>query len=202
MKNTFVLLALLLAFLTSCTNVYFDQPQPKNGKNLEFVPRELHGKWVDKLDTIYITKNGFTEVNVKTDSLDKITSVKTEKIFLSDSLVLNKAGKYYVINLLEKKNWQVIIMDKQSNGDIIWYYPAKPPFFGQGRDLKVKKVIGKINGIETIDKSLTNKDKGSSMTVYYKGQFRINDIKKVLLEENQLWIFKSDGSIIEPQKDN
>ncbi len=48
-----MLLALLLAFLTSCTNVYFDQPQPKNGENLKFVPKELRGKWVDKLDTIY-----------------------------------------------------------------------------------------------------------------------------------------------------
>ena len=202
MKNSVILLALIFAFLSSCTNVYFDQPQPKNGENLNFVPNELQGKWVDKLDTIYITKNGFEEVNVKTDSLDNIISVKKEKFFLSDSLVLNKAGKYYVINLLEKENWQVIILDKQNNGDIVWYYPSKPPFFGEGRDLKVKKVIGKINGVETIDKSLTNKDKGSSITVYYKGQFRINDIKKVILEENQLWIFKSDGSIIEPQKKN
>lgn len=200
MKNTIILLALLVAFLTSCTNVYFNQPQPKNGKHLKFVPEELQGKWVDKLDTIFITKNGFEEVNVKTDSLEKIISVKKEKFFLSDSLVLNKAGKFYIINLLEKGNWQIIILDKQSNGDIIWYYPCKPPFFGEGRDLKVKKVIGKIKGVETIDKSLTNKDEGTSITVYYDGQFRINDIKKVILEENQLWIFKADGSIIDPQK--
>ena len=199
MKNTITLLALILA-LTSCTNVYFDQPQPKNGKYLKFVPEELQGKWVDKLDTIFITKNGFEEVNVKTDSLDNIISVKKEKFFLSDSLVLNKAGKFYVINLLEKGNWQIIILDKQSNGDIIWYYPSEPPFFGEGNDLKVKKVVGKIKGVETIDKSLTNKDEGTSITVYYEGQFRINDIKKVILEENKLWIFKADGSIIDPQK--
>jgi len=186
MKNTILPFIFLLVIINSCTNVYFDQPQPKNGKNLKFVPKELHGAWVDNLDTIYITKNGFVEVNVKTDSLDNIISVKTENILLSDSLILNKAGKYYVLNLLEKGNWQVIIMDKQRSGDIIWYYPAKPPFFGEGHDLKVKKVIGKINGVETIDKSLSNKDIGSSMTVYYEGQFRINDIKKVILEENQL----------------
>lgn len=200
MKNKILPLLILLILIYSCTNVYFDQPQPKNGENLKFIPKELHGTWVENLDTIYITKNGFIEVNVKTDSLDDIISVKTENIFLSDSLILNKAGKYYVLNLLEKGNWQVIIMDKQRSGDIIWYYPAKPPFFGEGDDLKVKKVMGEINGVETIDKSLTNKDKGSSMTVYYEGQFRIKDIKKVILEDNQLWIFKSDGTIIEPQK--
>ena len=81
MKNSVILLALIFAFLSSCTNVYFDQPQPKNGENLNFVPSELQGQWIDKLDTISITKNGFEEVNVKTDSLDKIISIKKEKFF-------------------------------------------------------------------------------------------------------------------------
>lgn len=202
MKSTLIILTLLTAFLSSCTNVFFDQPQPKNGKKLKFVPTELQGTWIEQLDTIYITKNGLEEVNVKMDSLDNIASIEREKFYLSDTLVLTKAGKYYVVNLFEKNNWQVIILDKQSNGDVIWYYPSEPPFFGEGQGLKVKKVTGKINGIKTTDTSLTNKDKGKEITVYYEGQFRIKDIKKVLLKENQLWIFKSDGSIIEPQKEN
>lgn len=199
MKNRLVFFVLLMVVISSCTNVYFDQPQPKNGEILKYIPLELQGIWVDKLDTLYITKHGFEEVNVKTDSSGTISSIKRETHFLSDSLMLQKAEKYYVVNIREKKNWQVVILDRQSNGDIIWYYPLNPPFFGEGNGLKIKKVKGKINGIETIDQSLTNKDKGSISSVYYEGQFKSKDIKKILLEENQLWIFKADGTIIEPE---
>jgi len=200
MKNTLVFFAFLLVFISSCTNVYFDQPQPKNGEILKYVPTELQGTWIEKLDTLYITKHGFEEVNVKTDSAGTIASIKRETHVLSDSLMLQKAGKYYVINIRERKKWQVVILDKQNNGDIIWYYPLSPPFFGEGNGLIIQKVKGKINGIETIDKSLTNKDKGSISSVYYQGQFKSKDIKKILIEENQLWIFKTDGTIIEPKK--
>jgi len=200
MKNTLVFFTLLMVFISSCTNVYFDQPQPKNGEILKFVPLELRGTWIEKLDTLYITKHGFEEVNVKTDSFGTIASIKRETHILSDSLMLQKAGKYYVVNIREKKNWQVVILDRQNNGDIIWYYPFSPPFFGEGNGLKVKKVKGNINGVEIIDKSLTNKDKGSISSVYYQGQFRSEDIKKILIEENKLWIFKADGTIFEPKK--
>jgi len=199
MKNRLVFFVLLMVVISSCTNVYFDQPQPKNGEILKYIPLELQGVWVDKLDTLYITKNGFEEVNVKTDSSGTILSIKREAHFLTDSLMLKKADKYYIVNIREKKNWQVVILDRQNNGDIIWYYPLNTPFFGEGNGLKIKKVKGKINGIETTDQSLTNKDKGSISSVYYEGQFKSKDIKKILKEENQLWIFKADGTIVEPK---
>ncbi len=192
----------VLSLLTSCTGVYFEMPQPKGAVRINSVPEELHGKWIDKMDTCIISSEGMLETSTTRDSAGKIISIQKIPTLLSDSVMMFKAGKYYVVNILNNKGkgYEVVVIEKEINGDICWYYPLNSPFFGTGRDYEITKVIRSNNGKEIINKSIKNVQGENIIEVYYKGQMSIGDISKVVQPKNKFSIMKKDGTIINPIK--
>lgn len=208
MKTAFQILGLLM--LVSChTAVFFDQPQPKNGIVLHEVPIELRGEWTCETETITISEKCFEYDYTSTDNLGNQVDSDPDLYCLSESINIQQAGDYFVVNIFmpdEDQGWQVLIIDRQKNGDIIWYYPITPPFFGKGHGLKVERVEKKYNTKIINDstykevrplfkKSLKPSDKVEEFTaVYYSGQFRIKDIKRILIPENIDFIFRKNGT--------
>jgi hypothetical protein len=206
LKQSFFVILLLLG-LSSCFHLYFDQPQPKKGIKLTTVPVELQGRWFRDNDTSYIDENGL--FNYDFDSI-KGKFIK-DRYALSDSILLFKSGDYYVLNFKDKSWWEVVIIERKRNGDIYFYYPSTAPYFGKSFGLRVHKIDQHFGSIWINDsvardrhilfkKRLSLKKGISRKAVYYKGQFRIKDIKKVTIPENVLWIFKNDGTIENPIK--
>ena len=83
-----VYLLITVAFLSSCSNIYFTEPQPIGGKNLNGFPEEIIGEYQVPIGkaNIIIEKN-------------KITDADGIETFLSDSLIVRKLNDYYVINV-------------------------------------------------------------------------------------------------------
>lgn len=190
------ILILGLAVFSSCTSVYFEVPQPKGGEKQNEVPKELRGTWISKNDTCYVFAKGYTDATATLDSAGKVAGVKRSTILFSDSVILNKAGKYYVVNFLgdDGNGYQIVIVEKKDNGEIHWYYPATPPFFGSSKTLIVKKVERDKKQKKFTNKSLLKVEDEHIDKVFYSGQFTVDDIKKVLIRENTIRILKPDGT--------
>jgi len=193
-------LLLIVAVLTSCTSVHFEVPQPMGGEKQSEIPKELQGTWIKNTDTCYVFAKGYTDATAKFDSTGKVViGVKRESTLLSEKMILNKAGKYYVANFLtdDGSGWQVVIIEKKENGEIHWYYPATPPFFGSSKTLIVKKVERTKKKKKITNKSLLKVEGEHIDKVFYTGQFTIDDIKKVTIKENTIRILKTDGTYID-----
>ncbi len=214
LRILFLILPTLL-LLSSCFSLYFDQPQPKGGIQLLSVPEDLQGFWVKDssvdldTDTVYIDATG--QYSFVFDSLAKV--YRKEGYFLSDSMLLFKAGDYYVANLSKDGIWwEVEIIELKENGDICLYYPKTAPYFGRGRGLKVLKIVQEYDPIPLKDhpigrerrvvfrRSLGMKNVYSREAVYYEGQFRIKDIEKVVIQENLAERYTFDGKWITPSQ--
>lgn len=194
-----LILLLIIIVFASCTGVYFEVPQPKGGERLKEIPKELQGVWAKNYDTCYVFATGYTDVHSTLDSNGKVSGVNRNTMLLSDSLILNKAGKYYVANSLadDGNGYQVVVLEKKENGEIHWYYPASPPFFGSSKTLIVKKVERSKKQKKFINKSLLDVKGEHIDKVFYSGQFTIDDIKKVTIKENTIRILKPDGTYID-----
>ncbi len=191
---------LITAAFTSCTSVYFEVPQPKGGEKQAEIPKELQGMWIKKTDTCFVFAKGYADANAKFDSTGQVViGVKKETNLLSDKMILNKAGQYYVANFLsdDGNGYQVVIIEKKENGEIHWYYPATPPFFGSNKDLVVKKVVRSKKKKTFTNKSLLKVEGEHIDKVFYSGQFSIEDIKKVTIKENTIRILKPDGTYVD-----
>jgi len=105
-------------------------------------------------------KNGGYKYTIKNDTV--FYSVSEENAtYLSDSLKLKKTGNYYVLNQLEKKNnnWLVMLIELETNGDL-QLYTSSGNFSVEGdkNDPKIK-IDGKmedffrITNFEKIDDS-------------------------------------------------
>lgn len=199
-KLTYGLIILLST--SSCFHVYFDQPQPKNGIKLPTVPDELHGKWIDVKDTFYIDGSGGFGYDFDSISGNYIK----DGFLLSDSILLYRAGNYYVVNYSKDRIWwEVEIIERKENGDLYFYYPSKAPYFGKRLGLRVDKIEQEFEPVWLNDsigrnrhvlfkKSLKMNNVMSRNAIYYKGQFRIKDIKKVTILDNLTIIYKHDGT--------
>ena len=192
--------------------MYFDQPQPKNGVLLSSVPEELQGAWCSEYggempkDTTFIDRRGM--YHLKFDSV--AMKYVEESLFLSDTFLLYRAGDYYVTNATDDgKWWEINILHVQTNGDILIYYPSTAPYFGKRCGLRVDSIdqtYGRY-GADSSDwiertplfkKSLSMKNVLQRNAVYYSGQFRIKDIKKVIIPDNLVYNFRKDGIIVSP----
>jgi len=210
--STVALAAGLLFSLSSCFRLYFDQPQPKNGVLLSSVPDELQGAWCSEFDekiqkdTTFIDHRGM--YHMKFDSLQM--KFVEESLFLSDTFLLYQAGDYYVTNGTDDGIWwEINILHVQDNGDIHIYYPSTAPYFGKRCGLRVDSIdqtYGRygadssewIERTPLFKKSLSMKNVLQRNAVYYSGQFRIKDIKKVIISDNLVYNFRKDGTIVSP----
>jgi hypothetical protein len=118
MKNiAFVILGL---FLTSCSQILFYDLQTCEGREINKIPKEFMGAWLDEgMDTIALVNNlkGFYR-SKDFFALDG----KNVKCFVKDD--------FYILNILQKNLWDVTIFKRQPDGDIhVWpldfFYEAK-----------------------------------------------------------------------------
>lgn len=201
-----LLLLFLFAVFCRCAVVYFEEPQPKGAKALTTVPKELRGNWFDKTDTVYISEKGRLDISAYTDNLKK-TTIKKEINYLSDSLILKKAGKFYVVNARDVVGWTVMILKKEKNGDLSWYVPLNYPYFIERRHLKANKVVFSGGGDHRGDsieckslKDIKNLDTSNIIEVHYKGKLKTRDIKKIIVSKNLLCTYKKDGTLLYPKE--
>jgi len=206
----FILVGLLfigLLFFSSCLSVYFDQPQPKNGVEQNTIPEEMQGRWESSTSTIIISKNCMIAIDLEENDSGDLIAKDTTLMCLSDSINIQKANEYFIVNLLDRNgNWGICAADILSDGTINWYYPATTPFFGKRGGLKVRKVTytykketGKRKTSPLFKKCLKpNKENWEINEVYYTGQFKIKNIDKIIIPENLFWSLKPDGTISAP----
>ncbi|MGI0106299.1 hypothetical protein [Salinimicrobium sp. WS361] len=95
-----ILFTIMALFLSSCTAVKFESPQPSTAPSISEFPSKMHGIFVsNNEDTLFIEKNYFrysggTEVGVDGD----LSKPQT---------VLKKMNSSYILNLYDKDNWNV-----------------------------------------------------------------------------------------------
>ena len=112
MNKLAIILALTLAF--SCKEISFKEPQPTGKKVLREVPKQLRGTYLlvdDKegaADTLFVSANGYLVASDKKQNL------------LGDSLILKKFKGYYFVNINEKPEWLLRVLQQEKNGDLVY----------------------------------------------------------------------------------
>lgn len=149
---------LVFSLLTSCTTIYFEEPQPKGGKNLKSIPEKFHGEYrLSEEQDLYVNEFNYvvksfeskkisieeihSNENIKiTDSLVFDNDLKMgiglpykrindsifynlltiDTIFLSDSVILRKLKRNYVLNQTDSSGyWNVMLIEKDKSGDLL-----------------------------------------------------------------------------------
>ena len=151
MKNLTVLKAFfglfLILFVGSCTTVYFDRPQPKDGEVINEFPEEILNVWflnetLGKL-SIEFKLNSLNITEYEKDSLtnDMLVSKKT-KLTLGDSIILKKRKSLYFLSLKENENkYQILGMVLNEDNEVDIYAPQNMPFWKNSRRLNLDSVI-------------------------------------------------------------
>jgi hypothetical protein len=107
--------------ITACTEISFQEPQPKGVKKLKTFPPSLHGRYLlpeesdhQPPDTLIISNNAYKIVGAinKNDLLDQGT--------LGDSLVLKNYKGYYFINFHLDNHWVIRVFRLQKNGIVLY----------------------------------------------------------------------------------
>ncbi|MBL4657919.1 MAG: hypothetical protein JKX73_07965 [Flavobacteriales bacterium] len=106
MKKILVLCAIPL-FLSSCFTVSFLEPQPQGVENLSDFPDKLIGNYLADDDTVVVTHKSYTMEN--------------ETFYISDSVVVKKFKKFYVVSVREEQTWTVMLVEQQKSGDLAMY---------------------------------------------------------------------------------
>lgn len=98
----YLTLSLVIIFLSSCSNVVYHNPIPKDQKSLTEFPKELHGSYVDHDgDTLCISSNKYRYGEINNQTL-----LQGE---LGEGLVLKKLDTYYFMNFkTEDGYWEMI----------------------------------------------------------------------------------------------
>lgn len=194
-------------FLYSCTTVYFDRPQPRDGELLNEFPDEILNVWslteqLGRLD-IEFQLNALVITEYEKDSLTNDMLVeKRSNIALGDSIILKKCKGFYVLNLKEnEQQYQIVCMVLNEEDEVNLYAPQNMPFWKSSRKLKLDSVVvsegGKFMGTgETRTQNTFKLNEGEEIkTVYYAGSLKSKHLKKMLREENLVLTLKSDGTI-------
>lgn len=214
----FILPIALSLILTSCLTVSFNQPQPKDGQRLKEFPEKLQGKWkMDDGDFIMIDATGIGTSNLIVDSLNNIIDTSYRYTSLSDSLRIYEGGKYYVYNEQSSNgSWTFAVTKVDFKGNIYNYLCDDFKFYSSLKGLKVDSAsymvqhyLHEIDELITLDttvynpsvKELSKINNDEIEWIYFNGQIRIRDLKKITVRKNLISIYKVDGTIeIEEQE--
>lgn len=98
----YLTLSLVLIILSSCSNIVYHQPIPKDQKSLAEFPKEIQGYYVDSdRDTLCITGTKYRYGEMYNESL-----LQGE---LGTDLVLKKLDSYYFLNFKNENGyWEMI----------------------------------------------------------------------------------------------
>lgn len=100
-----ILLFILMLVSASCTNFYFENPQPLDYENLTEFPKKLLGTYID-------TEKGDTLISVLPDGFVVSLNGNDVKIPLSNKTILRKYKSFYFLNLRQEdlNLWTVYIV--------------------------------------------------------------------------------------------
>ena len=196
----------VILFVGSCTTVFFDRPQPKDGEVINEFPDEILNVWylnetLGKL-SIEFKLNSLNITEYEKDSLtnDMIVSKKT-KLTLGDSIILKKRKNLYFLSLKENENkYQVIGMVLNEDNEVGIYAPQSMPFWKNSRKLKLDSVIvseggGFMSATTRTQKSFEINEGEDIQSIYYSGSIKSKHLKKMIREENLVLSLKADGNI-------
>ena len=193
----------LLLMLSSCVHVYFSEPQPKGGKRQSEIPKELYGTWFGETEGFQFSEKGYTNINIKTDSVGTIIDTTYQTTCLSDTFRIYKAKELYVIHSKENSDyWEIVILKPMKNGNINTYHTSDPKIFVHDKGLKLEEVNylidDELQSFKTLD--LDQFDTLSFQNAMFSGQMNIKTLRKVIVPDNLMNIFKKDGSLYLPEE--
>ena len=195
----------VILFVGSCTTVYFDRPQPKDGELINEFPDEILNVWylnenMGKL-SIEFKLNSLNITEYEKDSLtnEMLVSKKT-KLTLGDSIILKKRKSLYFLSLKENENkYQVLAMVLNEENEVDIYTPQSMPFWKNSRRFKLDSVIINEDGFmsaTTRTQQNFNLNEGEDIkAIYYSGSIKSKHLKKMIRKENLILSLKADGNI-------
>lgn len=209
----------LFITLTSCLTVSFNQPQPKDGNRLQEFPEELRGTWTkDDGDFFTIKASGIQSSNLIYDSLENLIDTSYRYTALSDSLQLYQGGKYYVYNMQDSEDmWNFAVVNVDVKGNIYTYLCDDAKFYSELKGIKVDSLSysGQYyleDSDEFLDfdttiyypsaKEISKMDYADLRNVYFNGQIRIKDLRKIAVRKNLMSIYRVDGTVEEMDVDS
>ena len=189
----------------SCTTVYFDRPQPKDGEVINEFPDEILNVWylneeLGKL-SIELKLNSLNITEYEKDSLTHEMLVTKKTILpLGDSIILKKSKSFYFLNLKENENkYQVLGLVLNEDNEVDVYTPQKMPFWKNSRRLKLDSVIVKEDGfmsaISRTQQSFILNEGEEIQSIYYSGSIKSKHLKRMIRKENLILSLKADGNI-------
>ena len=196
----------ICVFLHSCTTVYFDRPQPRDGKVLEGFPDEILNVWSisenqGRLE-IEFKLNALVITEYEKDSISNDMVVgKRSEIDLGDSIILKHCKSFYALSLKEnEQQYQITCMVIKEDDEVDLYAPQSLPFWKSSRKLKLDSVVvseggGFMGGSTHTQKNFKLNEGEEIQTVYYTGGIKSKHLKKVIREENLILSLKADGTI-------
>ena len=204
-KRTAFLL-LITSVFTSCTTVYFDRPQPKDGMVMTEFPEEIQGTWnlMEQLGSLKIelSASSMTMTEYEKDSITNENVVKkSTEVLLGDSIVLKDCKSFYAMNLKENdKQFQVVTLVTNDQNDLLVYSPKSLPFWKNSCRLKLDSVVVSEGGFmgggeERTQKNFEIAEGVNINTVFYSGWLKSKHLKKIHREDNLLLILRQDGTI-------
>ncbi len=196
MKSVIVLL--ISSFLLfSCAHIYFTEVQPKEGKQLKEIPKELLGEWkTGEKEVLRLEKTGMTTINFKTD--DTIT-IETP---LSDTFQLFMADGIYVFNYKERNSpWEIMVVQVQENGDINLYQNLDPKLYTKDKNLKLLSSTYEVDGTELEFKDLQTGDEYEFVQATFSGKMYSQTLRSIINTDNLVSILKTDGTSYSPSEE-
>lgn len=207
-----------LITLTSCLTVSFNQPQPKDGKRLQEFPEELQGTWKMKDgDFLTIDDAKITLSKMINDSLNNVIDTSYNYTNLSDTIRMYRGGNFYVYNVQSSNgSWLFALAKVDSKGNIYNYLCDDFMFYAKLKGLKadsasyqVQHYIHETDELNTLDttiyhpsvKVLSKIANDDIRWVYFDGQIRISDLRKIAIRKNLISIYKVDGTVEEIEED-
>jgi hypothetical protein len=143
-----LLVYLILAAVISCKEVTYKEPQPKGVARLHSIPPTLQGKYVLPDDTLVVLSGRYY---ASSDPLGGSV--------LSDSLMIKHYQGFYFININDKPEWLLRVIQQEKNGDITCYMlQEKDSVFNDmlqhlSKEIKVDSVKLKNETLYQIDPS-------------------------------------------------
>ena len=197
----------ICVFLHSCTTVYFDRPQPRDGKILEGFPDEILNVWSisenqGRLE-IEFKLNALVITEYEKDSISNDMVVgKRSEIALGDSIILKHCKSFYALSLKEKENqYQIACLVLNEEDEVSIYAPQKLPFWKSSRRLKLDSVqVSNGSSFMGAEESRMQKNfdlnEGEEINnVYYSGSLKSKHLKKMIRKENLIMTLTSGGEI-------
>ena len=177
----------ILTLLSSCTNVNFENSQPKNGKILNQFPEKLIGKYEFFSDTL-IVERFYIQFPLKLFEKDESPKqLKNNKLWLSDSTLLKYHENNYFLNIKSKNtNWNTFLLKMNSLNNIIIESTTSYTFKDLNGEFKMSNSFERESQIELLLDSLGY----NKIDVLFSKSYNINPSKKQLkklIELNLFW---------------